>query len=270
MKKILSFLLSRTFWTHLGLVLLTSLVLLFFVHTWLKQYTHHGQQLSLPDFKELSITEARQLAAENHFELVITDSVHIVSKTGSIILSQNPKPKHQVKEGRKVYVTVSKHAPDLINIEDLPTMYGENYERKARELKVGYALNSDVVGEIYDKGPPGHIMKVIFNQDTVVSRRKRKRQVQIPKGSTLQFIVSKETGGQVSLPDLVCQPFEAAKFLLSSYTLVLDEANADATVEDYESAYVYRQEPVFEEGKTIKMGQGIKLFLTQDLPSSCQ
>lgn len=217
----------------------------------------------------MTMDQAIEVAKEGNFHLVITDSIHIVGKHGSIILSQNPPPAHRVKENRTVYVTVTKHIPDMVDISDLPNLYGENYDRKIKELKIGYELESTIVGSIYDKGPERHIMQVIFNGDTIINKTQRERNIMIPRGSELQFVVSKSTGGRVSLPDLRCQTYDAAKFLLSSYSLTLGESEADATVEDFGSAYVYRQEPAYEPGKNVTMGSTIVLYLTQDRPSDC-
>lgn len=269
MKKFFQFLVSKTFWTQIGLMILVSVLLIFLLNLWLKQYTSHGQKLSLPDFVDKQLVDAERLASENNFNLVVEDSIYIVGKHGSIILNQNPQPGFNAKAGRKVYVTVTKHNADMIDISSLPVLYGENYERKKKELSVGYELNSKVVGSIYDIGPEGHIMMVIFENDTIIQRRKRVRNLEIPKGATLKFVLSKTTGGRIEIPNLICQTYDAAKFLLNGYKLKAGEANADATVEDYAEAYVYRQEPAYESGKKVEMGTAFTLYLTSDKPESC-
>ncbi len=269
MKNLFQFLISKTFWKHVAFMAVLSLILIFLINIWLKQYTRHGQKVQLPNFVDLQLTDARRVAQENNFQLIVTDSVHIVGKHGSIILNQNPEAAFEVKEGRKVYVTVTKHAAEMVDIKSLPVLYGKNYERKKRELAIGHEIKSVVVGSVYDIGPEGHIMQVIFENDTIITRKKRVRNLEIPRGGTLKFILSKQSGGRVEIPDLVCQSYQAAKFLLSGYKLRAGEANADATVEDFDEAYVYKQLPAFNEGERVPMGTEFILFLTQDMPAEC-
>ena len=270
MKNIFQFLISKTFWKHIGLMAALSILLVFLVNVWLKQYTLHSQKLELPDFVEMHLAEAQRLASENKFDLIVSDSVHIVGKHGSMVLNQNPEPGFQVKEGRKIYVTVTKHNADMINLKSLPVLYGKNYKRKQKELSVGYEINSAIVGSMYDIGPEGHIMMVIFENDTIITRRKRVKNLEIPRGGSLKFIISKHSGGLVEIPDLVCQSYDAAKFLLSGYKLKTGEANADASVEDYSEAMVYKQSPAYSSGAKIAMGTKFTLYLTQETPADCE
>ena len=246
------------------------MLLLFIVNLWLKQYTLHGQKIELPNFVDLNFEEAKKLASENKFDLVITDSVHIVGKHGSVILNQNPESGFYAKEGRKVYVTTTKHNPDMVSIKALPVLYGKNYDRKKKELAIGHQINASVVGSMYDIGPENHIMMVIYDGDTIITRKNRVRNLEIPRGGTLQFVLSKRSGGMVQIPDLVCQTYDAAKFLLNGYKLSAGDANADATVENFSEAFVYKQEPAFTPGKKIAMGSSFILYLTQDLPVECE
>ena len=270
MKQIIQFIISKVFWKNVLFIFLTTLLLVFLVNLWLKQYTLHGQKIELPNFVELNIHEAKKIAAENNFEIVITDSVHIVGKHGSVILNQNPESGFFAKEGRKVYVTTTKHNPEMVNIKALPVLYGKNYDRKKKELSIGHQINSTVVGSVYDIGPENHIMMVIYETDTIITRKKRIRNLEIPRGGTLKFVLSKRSGGRVQIPDLVCQTYDAAKFLLNGYKLNAGDANADATVENFSEAYVYKQIPEFSPGKKIAMGTSFTLYLTQELPASCE
>jgi len=40
-------------------------------------------------------------------------------------------------------------------------------------------------------------------------------------------------------------------------------------VTDEESAFVWRQNPVFTEGATMRVGEQIDLYLTQEMPAAC-
>ena len=134
---------------------------------------------------------------------------------------------------------------------------------------MGYKIESKIVGEKYDPGPPGHILEVIYKGDTIVTRRNRVKDLSIPKGEALGYIISKNTGGRVEVPNLVCETYATAKFILSSYKLKLGGADADGTVTDFDNAYVWRQEPAYAADKRVAMNSEIKIFLTQAKPPQC-
>jgi hypothetical protein len=157
----------------------------------------------------------------------------------------------------------------MVDIKTLPVLYGKNFERKKKQLKIGYELESQMVAQQYDPGPVGHIMKVIYQGDTIITKRKREKNLLIPKGGTLQFILSKKSGGNVPVPDLKCMTYGAAKFLLASLRLEAGAASADASVDDFETAYIIRQEPEYDIDKKVVMGTVFNLYLSQEKPDNC-
>ncbi len=269
MKKIWAFIRSKALWINLLLMGLLTVILMIVLSFWLDSYTSHGERKELPDFVGLTLDDAEELAKENDYQLIVTDSVFLVGKPGNQILNQNPASGSYVKSNRKVYLTVTKQQPDMINFNNISTLYGENYERKKRELADGYEIKSKVVGQVYDAGPAGHIMKVIYERDTIVTRTYRAKDVMIPKGGTLKFIISKNSGGQVSIPNLTCMTYAEAKFLLNSYKLNVGSAEADGDVEDFNSAYVSKQDPAFALNKKVEMGTAFTLYIQSTKPSSC-
>ncbi len=269
MKKIWAFIRSKVLWLNILFMGILTVVLLIVLSFWLDAYTSHGERNELPDFVGRSMEQAEEIARENNYELIVTDSVFLVGKPGNRILNQNPEPGSYVKSNRKVYLTITKNQADLIDFNNISTLYGENYERKKRELADGYEIKSKVVGQMYDAGPAGHIMKVIFEGDTIVTRTYRAKDVKIPKGGTLEFIISKNSGGLVSIPNLTCMTYAEAKFLLNSYKLNVGSAEADGDVEQFNEAYVYKQEPQFSLNKKVEMGTSFTLYIQNEKPKFC-
>ena len=89
--------------------------------------------------------------------------------------------------------------------------------------------------------------------------------MKIPKGSTLEFVITERSSNQVTIPNLVCTRYEAATFLISSTNLSLGTVHG--TVSD--DAWVWKQEPDYVRGAQIKMGTKIDIYLTPDRPSGC-
>ncbi len=226
----------------------------------LRWYTHHGQALELPNYRDVSVERAIVDARKKSFQIVVTDSVFMVGKEGGIVLEQNPRPGSMVKSRRKVYITVSKHTADQIPLRRLPTLYGMNYERKQRELKQGFEINTRIVGRAYDPGAPDHILEVLYKGETIVSSSVRKDDVLIDRGSTLEVVLSKSTGAAISMPDLVCKSYTEALFMLRALNLVLGDEVADADVSQLSNSYVRSQDPPVD--SHLYTGDTVNIYLS--------
>ena len=221
----------------------------------------------LPDYTGQSVDLAMKDAKKKSFQIKVVDSVFLVGKEGGIIIDQNPKAESEVKQKRKIYVTSTKDASDKIPLGRWPVLYGKSYDRKQKELKQGFEINTKIVGRKYDAGAPDHILEVIYKGQTVVSSDVRKDDVQIEKGGTLEMILSKESGGSLSMPDLTCKSFDEASFLLQTLDLIIGEQISDGTVSNVDEAFIYNQDPTPE--SRVYTGDTIKIYLTQKRPDNC-
>lgn len=267
-----AFIKTKRLWTHLLIILLISILLIWFVFFWLDHFTRHGQKLLIPDYTEKPIELAIPDATDRSFELVVTDSVFFVGEEGGIIKRQNPKPGSKAKEGRKIYVTVTKYQPEMISVSTLPPLYGEEYEIKSRELAVGFDLETNVIDETYDPGPEGHIMQVLHKGQLIVSEEHRNNSYELERGETLSIIVSKSTGGMVDIPDLRCKTLQEARFQLSAMQLNLGEVELIGATDDRDQAYVTDQVPFpMEDPKENKMERGsqMNLWVSPIRPEYC-
>ena len=260
---------SKWFYRQLLFTILGLLVLLFLILMWLQSYTHHGQKLTLPDYVGMNIKDARQDAERKTFEIIVDDSIHFVGKPGGEILAQNPLGNSKVKEGRKIYATISKHQPDLILSGNLPVLYGRNYENKKEELKVGFELDLEIIGYKFDPGPPDHILEVFYKGDPFINAKGRNNNLEIEKGSTLQVVLSQATGGEVSIPNVVCEDLDQARFIIESRRLSITEVVVLDGSSDSDVQYVARQSPEFDPERKLIMGEGMTLYVQAERPDGC-
>ncbi len=254
-------------WRNLGLIALFLIGCLLLTMLWLRFYTHHGQSLVLPDYTDQDLASATTDANSRTFEIIVIDSVHIVGKDGGIIINQNPPPNSQVKQKRKIYVTVTKHEAVQIPVRRLPVLYGKSYDRKRRELKQGFEINTKVVGKKFDAGAPDHILEVSYNGETIINSNRRKDNVQIPKGATLEMILSKSTGGSLTMPDLECKSYDEAVFQLQALQLAVADAVLPTNMQSASDGFVWKQEPLAE--SRVYTGDTITLFLSAEPPAGC-
>jgi len=251
------------------IVLLIVLILLFVgILFWLKVYTNHGQKLELPDFVGMEYDDAADIGANKTFELIVVDSIHIVGRNGGEIVAQNPDAFAKVKEDRKVYVTVTKYNADVMKTGSLGVMYGQDYKSKKAELS-HLDINSEIRGYNYDSGEPDHILEVWYEGRPIITGSGRKEDVEIKKGGTLQFVLSRKQGGLVGIPELRCKSYGAAKFIIESSNLKLGEVIDQGPISDRNNASIVDQSPAFTPGQTINMGETISLTLAQVKPNDC-
>ncbi|WP_236980181.1 PASTA domain-containing protein [Membranihabitans maritimus] len=234
----------------------------------LRAYTRHGEKMVLPNFVEMPMNEVLKLAKNKSLQIVVEDSLFEVGTPGGIVLDQNPLKNSEVKKGRKVYVTVSKYTPDKIKVEQIPELYGKDFERKKNELEQSFELTSEIVGYEYDQGAPDQILKVMYKGNTIISREGRKNNIEIEKGDILQFILSKNIGGAIVMPDLICKTYSEATFYVENLNLVIGEITKDGLLEDEYGAFIYDQLP--DAGENILTGDTIQIFLSSTKPFNCE
>lgn len=260
---------TRRFVIHLILMGLFIAVVLFLTLYMIKVYTNHGQKLALPNYIGQDFVSATDDAKDKSFIMVVNDSIHKLGTPGGQILNQNPKPNAQVKENRKIYVTIAKHTPDFLLSDYLPRMYGEDYEMVKKRLEneeIGLIIKS----KRHDPSQPNSILEAWYDGVQIVNSYTSKKGIEIEKGKNIEVVISKRTGGVVDLPDFVCMTVAEAKFTLSSYSLQLADVIAADDVIDPEQGFIYKQFPSLANQVEVNMGDPITLYISKNKPQTCQ
>lgn len=78
--------------------------------------TRHGQVREVPDFSGMSIEQAMAAGAKYELQITINDSLYVPELVGGAILEQTPLPGTQVKNNRRIFVTVNSFAQRLVRI----------------------------------------------------------------------------------------------------------------------------------------------------------
>lgn len=232
---------------------------------WLKCYTHHGKSMQVPDYTGMSYREAARKARSRDLSVAVSDSIYVPGKPPGEVLAQNPGAGSRVKTGRTIYFTVTKNNPDLVTLPDLSG--GDDYDLYSRKIS-RLGLKPRIVARLADpKLSPNTIVAIIYRGDTIT--RQIRRGYKLEMGATLDFVVSEETLTTVNIPDCGCITFDEAKFLLQSSGLNVGAVIVDGTVTDQPNAYVDRQSPKFDPNGTMRRGESIDLYLTQEKPQHC-
>jgi beta-lactam-binding protein with PASTA domain len=246
-----------------------SILFVLLVMLWLRIYTQHGQQIPVENYLDALIMDATRDAKSKRLRMVVEDSIFVVGRAGGIILAQNPRPGSKVKKNRRIYVTITKTAPDLIPLASLPPMYGHEINSVRKSLQQRFAIQSEILANVFDDGPPNMVMAVLYQGDTLVDARRKSDDFLVPKGGLLHFIVSKDRSDQVRMPDLECVTLAEADFILRANQLQFGEIHLDENVTQRQSAWVYRQEPPFAPGTWMEKGDSLSVWLSQVKPARC-
>ena len=265
-KSILSYIKSRQFWmTVLTLIGLAALCF-FLLNAGLKWYTNHGQRLEVDNYIDMRLNDAESQIERSNFRVEIIDSVFLVDRPPHIVLRQDPAPGSFVKEDRRIYLTVTKAIADEVELPSLAGTYDFNrYLRKLTMLDIEGKVKKRVYSNRYQANT---ILKVYY-EGREVSESELKAGFKIPKGSMLEFTVTSKSGGLADVPKLTCLTLEEAKFLIQDYRLRTGRIETDATVNNKEFAYVWRQDPPHSPGATIPFESEVHLFLTNKRPEDC-
>jgi serine/threonine-protein kinase len=244
-------------------------IILFIVFQWLKSYTNHGQEIELPSYIGQLYADAKEDASEMSFELIVNDSIHKVGKRGGEIISQNPNQGALVKENRKIYVDITKYTADTYSLEDdIPTMYGQEYDRTVAKLS-NLQISSSIKSEKADKGEPNHILEVWYDGELILGKNGPKPGVKIKKGAELKFVVSKREGAEIPIPNWTCKRLGMVLTLARFDRLLIGEIETKGLVTNRDSAYVVRQFPSPDPLSTIATGQKIDIIIQQNKPEDC-
>lgn len=116
---IIKFLVSKTFFKQLALAIVAIVVLCFIMLKWLNVSTNHGEFETVPDLKGKSINVAEIELGENNLVMQIQDSANFNPNYPKFsVIEQEPQSGTQVKENRKIYLTLNpsdtvNRGPDL-------------------------------------------------------------------------------------------------------------------------------------------------------------
>ncbi|MDF1698940.1 MAG: PASTA domain-containing protein [Saprospiraceae bacterium] len=269
MKEFFKFLISKDFLKQLAYIVVFLILMLFLVLAWLRFYTNHGQKLELPDYVLQNYQDATKDAQSKSFEIIVTDSIHKVGKEGGLIIDQNPEPGSMVKEKRKIYVNITKYSPDKIKVSDLPVLYGKDFDQKRTELKY-LDITSKIKSEKHDPGEPNHILEVWYDNKLIIDSKTIETTVEINKGGSLEFVISKREGGKGLIPNLMCREYSAAETMALLSKFRIGNVTELGEITDRNTAFVVSQDPSSDGLTELSFNSDISVTITQNRPEDCQ
>ncbi|HOL74737.1 MAG TPA: PASTA domain-containing protein [Bacteroidales bacterium] len=136
---------TKTFWGHIGLMLVTFIVFIFLVKLFLNIYTRHGKEIELADYTNKSLKDIQ----DEKVDIIVIDSVFNEDLPPLTIVNQYPEPGIKVKPGRKVYVTVVSKSYEKVPLPDLTdiTLRAATLQLQAYGFQIGKIEEVPSIGQ---------------------------------------------------------------------------------------------------------------------------
>jgi len=178
MSAFFSFLKSKQFFIHFGLVIFTIGLIFFLLIKWLSSYTHHGEYIQVPDFKGVQVSELGNFVQNKEVAYEIIDSIYDPKQKAGVVLRQDPEANSKVKHNRTVYLSVTGMVAPQIKMPKLI----DRSERQARLILGTYGLK---VGPVTEKA--GHCNGCVIGQ--LSNGKEITPGDPVKKGSTINLVI---------------------------------------------------------------------------------
>ncbi|NVO85982.1 PASTA domain-containing protein [Hymenobacter terrestris] len=242
---------------HLLLILVLVGALVFgFFQVYLPITTNHGETIVVPKVTGMNQADLEDYLDERNLDYLVDDSTYNSGIKPGTVLQQEPKAGEQVKEGRKLYVTVSMKNPPVIKMPKLT----DGSVKNAQMILKSYDL---VVGQL--KFVPNILKDAVLRQS--VNGKEIAAGDPITKGTRVDLEVGDGLGNQeFPVPNLVNMPADEATTLLVGQGLQVGEIFYEPAPNGEADGMVIKQRPVPGAGSTIRMGQLVDLWVAGSAP----
>lgn len=233
---------------HLLLMVGVSAVILVLVFIFIRIYARQGEESEMPDIVGKNIAE---VMANNELELdfVVLDSIFREGTEGGTILTQDPLGGTMVKNGRKVYVSITAY-----NVDDavLPELAGLSVRQAVSEL---YAIGLTVGKLTFVEDPyKNSVVDQSCNGKSLYAGQ------QVPRGSVVDLVVGSGDGtGSNSVPFVIGKTADKARRDILAVSLNVGEEHFRG-VKNKRTAVVYRQEPDYTGVNKYPYGTSVELW----------
>ena len=252
------FLSSRVFLKEFGKMLLIIGGFIFLLFWMMKCYSRHGASVKVGTYVGKNLKEVIREAESDGFEIVVTGSTYEEGFAADLVLQQDPLPNARVKDGRTIYLKITKAAGDLMVLPDIAGrdeigFYTQNLSMLG--IKVGIIdtiLNADLAD--------GTITAVLVRGRDVTNDLQFGT-VKVPQGSKVDFIISRRESDKARVPDFDGLTADEYSLMLDASNLKLGTIHVDPSVTNQNLAKVYKTVPM--SGDTLKKGTAIDIYVRE-------
>ena len=111
--------LSPILWGNLLVMALVTVLLIVCVWIGLGKYTHHGEEIIVPNVEGKLIGDVEYTLEMMDLQAVVVDSTYDRSRPSGAIMVQLPKAGSKVKSGREIYLTINSRESPTVSLPDI-------------------------------------------------------------------------------------------------------------------------------------------------------
>ncbi len=240
---------------NIAIAVVVAIVLFVLVTLWLKGYTLHGKEVTIPAVTGMSQQEAEIILRGSELYLVVVDSTYSDKAPLGSVVEQTPPALSHSKPGRPVYVVMNARTRRQI---PLPELHDVSYRQAVATLRsLGLKVN-DVKYEpsLY----PDNVLDVRDGNKSLEAGTR------LTEGSGVTLVIGRRQGNKlVTVPALLGQSLSQARSTLLSLGLTIGSYTYDQepTPETQDRYIIYRQSPT--EGASLQEGSTVNVQLTTNL-----
>ena len=221
-------------------------------------YTDHGNFVTVPHVEGLSIEQAEERFAVVGLDYFVRDSIWSAGAVGGLINDQLPDSGARVKTGRKVDLTIYRHA-------------AESEQLGIREGDVGAVA----ILKLRNKGIEfiaEYESNVLLNGMVIRVERNGKKlepDSRVTPGEDVKLVIGKLGDEKVWVPNCYGMSLDSAEIRLTGANLSLGSTLYEGefiTALDSAMARVYRQSPLPADEPSVLIGSSIDLWLKSPNP----
>lgn len=215
--------------------------------------TQHGKEICVPDFSNLTVSEAKATALSAGVRAEITDSVYVRRMQRGAVFTQNPPAGSSVKKGRRIMLTINAVVPQKIT---MPSLVGYSMRQAKAELSSRGLLLGRLI-YVSDIATNNVLRQLYHNQEIAPGAT-------VESGSEIDLVVGLNSDdSRTYAPNVVGMKFRSAIEAVHDNSLNVTRLVFDKNIVDYSdslNAVVYKQIPAADD-TPLTMGAGVKLYL---------
>lgn len=236
---------------HLAIIvsIFVALILVFFYY-YLPATTKHGEYITVPKLEGMTLDQIEEVLNSKNLRYEISDSTYKVGIKPLTVLSQHPEAGNEVKENRRIYISIAAQNPPNLKMPDLidQSLRGAEMQLKSLGLQVGTVSTTP--------NPIPVVLKQSFQGSEI------KPGTSIPKGSKIDLLIGSGSGDtEIEIPNLVGMSLAEATAAIESQGLVIGLKSFDPNSGE-PAQTVIKQKPTYQTGVKVRSGDVIDLWIS--------
>ncbi|WP_420151849.1 PASTA domain-containing protein [Spirosoma sp.] len=237
------------------LALIAALFLVFFF-IYLPFTTNHGQTITVPDVTNLSLDEMENLLDDRDLRYEVSDCTFVAGARPLTIVQQYPRPNSKVKDGRKIYVTITRRVAPMVAMPQLVNLTFRSAELNLRSL--GLELGEQKYVPDVAKNA---VLHQLYNGKEIVAG------TPVPKGAKIDLEIGDGLGSTMfEVPNVVGLPLDEAEAAIRGSNLKIG-TKISVSDPEKEVGTVVRQQPEARPGERIRVGETMDLWVVGPIES---